>query len=111
MDLRVALVGFLLLGCSPATPVPDWTPPRAEARPSQPADPQLAETESQSLPVKAPPKPVGRQSLIVGQAPVSLVQQPVVPRSEPSPDYPRYQGHQPGPLPVALSQAPAPQRR
>lgn len=102
------LLALLLLGCNTSTPVPDWTPPRAQVRPEQQeSSPQLAETETKRLPVQASPKPNPRQSLIIGQLPPPS-QQPkaLVPRSEPGASYPRHQPRQTNP--IAANQAPAP---
>lgn len=99
MRFRVAWLGLLLWGCNTATPVPDWTPPRAQTLPEKQSSTQLAETQSHSLPVKATPTPAPRERrpLTIGQAPVAVRPQTTVPQSEPGSSYPRYQARQPAP--------------
>lgn len=100
-------LSLLLLGCNTATPVPDWTPPRAQVRPEKESSTKLAETETQRLPVQASPKPNPRQTLIIGQVPSPSQQKAFTPRSEPGASYPRHQPRQSVPQPV--NQAPAPE--
>ena len=110
MKIWVGLLGLLLLGCTTATPVPDWTPARAQVRPEGESSTQLAEEESRSLPVTASPSPPKRQALILGQVPTPSAQRAVIPQSEPSSSYPRYQPRSTLPEPVAVVHQPeAPQ--
>ena len=106
MRLRLGILGLVLMGCSTATPVPDWTPPRAQAPPNEQRNSQqLAETESRSLPVQASPSPAERRTLMVGQAPIPKKTPTVVLRSESDQAYPRYQPRQPEPVPMAVDPA------
>ena len=110
MKFRVELLGLFVLGCNAATPVPDWTPPRAQVRPERESSKQqLAEAESRSLPVTASPSPPKRQALILGQVPTPSAQRALVPQSEPSSSYPRYQPRPTIPEAVPLDQPAAAQ--
>lgn len=114
MKFWVGILGLLLLGCSTATPVPDWTPPRAQTLPGQHNSSHLAETETHSLPVPPSPSPSPRErrALIIGQAPSPAQKKVSAPRVDRSSDYPRYQPRQPDPLstgPVPGNQASAPE--
>lgn len=104
MKVRVVgLLGLLLWGCNSAPPVPEWTPPRAQVRPEETPSSQLAETESQVLPVSASPSPPRRETLILGQLPSPSRPKAPVARSEPGSSYPRYQPRQARPVNQAPS--------
>jgi len=115
MKFWVGVLGLLLLGCSTATPVPDWTPPRAQTLPGQQNSSHLAETETHSLPLPPSPSPSPRErrALIIGQAPSPAQKKVSAPLVDPSSDYPRYQPRQADPLsmaaPVPVNQPSAPQ--